>query len=129
MTKITPEWLRQQLSDDPDAKKALAAHLGIEPNKVYKMLSGARRPQGDEVVRILEFLRARNGHGFAEGRQPTMDMSALLGDPPKNEATDAAGAIKMAIVGDTVQVAATVKADDLDELIRRLKLARQMLGD
>lgn len=68
--------------------------------------------------------------GFREKKSPRIDVSVLLdeADPPKNARDDKAGTIKLAIVEDTIQIAATVDADGFDELIRRLHLARQMIN-
>jgi hypothetical protein len=67
--------------------------------------------------------------GFGEDRAPKIDVSVLLDEQssPQNSPADEAGTIKLAIVGDTLQIAATVKSDGIDELIRRINLARQMI--
>lgn len=67
--------------------------------------------------------------GFSENRAPRIDVSVLLDDveKPTNRADDPKGTIQLAIVGDTIQIAATVDSDGIDELIRRLNLARQMI--
>lgn len=67
--------------------------------------------------------------GFSEGRQPRIDVSVLLDDPstPTNLVSDTGNTVKLAIVDDKIQIAATVDADGFDELIRRLELARRMI--
>ncbi|MEP2781441.1 MAG: helix-turn-helix transcriptional regulator [Hyphomicrobiales bacterium] len=67
--------------------------------------------------------------GFMEAASPKIDVSVLLNeqDAPTNKADDPSGTIKLAIVGDTIQIAATVDSDGIDELIRRIELARQMI--
>jgi len=67
--------------------------------------------------------------GFGESKSPRIDVSVLLDDPepPANAADDPANTIKLAVVGDKLQIAATVDAEGFDELIRRLNLARQMI--
>lgn len=68
-------------------------------------------------------------HGFAEGASPKIDVSVLLDEPrkPVNQPDDPVGTIKLAIVDQNIQIAATVNASGVDELIRRLQLARQMI--
>lgn len=64
-----------------------------------------------------------------------IDVSALLAErrnvanPPRNLPSDEAGTIRLAIVNDTIQVAATLRRADVDRLIRRLELAREMIAD
>jgi hypothetical protein len=87
--------------------------------------------------RTLEKIAAETGipfqtsqdHGFHEGAQPKLDVMGMLQRETKNEVTDDANTIKIAVVGNLVQVAATVDKSGVRELIRRLGLAEQMMGD
>lgn len=57
-------------------------------------------------------------------------LHALQGDAqPRNDARDTPGTIKVAIVDDVVQVAATVDRESIDRLIRRLEAAKAMIAD
>lgn len=55
METITPEWLRARLDGDRGKKAALAEALGIGADKISKMISGARKPQAEEIPKILAF--------------------------------------------------------------------------
>ncbi len=55
METITPEWLRARLDGDRGKKAELAEALGIGADKVSKMISGARKPQAEEIPKILAF--------------------------------------------------------------------------
>ena len=58
METITPEWLRARLDGDRGKKAELAEALGIGADKVSKMISGARKPQAEEIPKILAFFGA-----------------------------------------------------------------------
>ncbi|MBO9453242.1 helix-turn-helix domain-containing protein [Tropicibacter sp. R16_0] len=90
---------------------------GIESSRVLALGVGSDTAQGESMP------------GFGESRTPRIDVSVLLDEPekPQNSPEDAKGTIKLAIVGDTIQLAATVDKDGIDELIRRINLARQMI--
>lgn len=93
----------------------ILAERGIDPAEVFALAVPSRG--GAEFAT-----------GFAEPAADGSDVAALLkARKLRNEATDPKNTIKIAIVGDTIQVAATVDADGIDELYRRLDLARQML--
>lgn len=55
MEAITADWLRQRLEGDRGKKAALAEALGIGKDKVSKMIAGTRKPQAEEIPRILAF--------------------------------------------------------------------------
>lgn len=55
METITADWLRQRLGRDRGKKAMLAEALGLGSDKVSKMLSGARKPQAEEIPKILAF--------------------------------------------------------------------------
>lgn len=96
-------------------------------------------PLGIDETDIIALAGPVTGHsqgrGFSEGKQPRMDVSSLLADAeeqpkirPANSPDDPVNTIKIAIVGDTIQIAATVDATTgMEELLRRLDLARQMI--
>lgn len=72
-------------------------------------------------------------YGFSESGSrmaSKVDVLAALGEKPvdsdKIEAPKETGDIKLAVVGDLIQVSATISGEDIDELIRRLTLAKQM---
>ncbi|MEM9211802.1 MAG: helix-turn-helix domain-containing protein [Pseudomonadota bacterium] len=79
----------------------------------------------DEVMQL-----ATRPNGFSEPA-PTMDVLSRLDEPvsaaPKNSADDPVNTVKIAVVEDKIQIAATVDADGYDELLRKLELARQMI--
>jgi DNA-binding transcriptional regulator YdaS (Cro superfamily) len=58
METITAEWLRIRLEGDRGKKAELAEALGIGADKVSKMISGARKPQAEEIPKILAFFGA-----------------------------------------------------------------------
>lgn len=55
MEPITADWLRQRLGRDRGKKAMLAEALGLGSDKISKMLSGARKPQAEEIPKILAF--------------------------------------------------------------------------
>ena len=91
--------------------------VGIESSRVRALGAPQIDNAGDEMP------------GFRESTSPRIDVSVLLDDQiaPTNTPSDTTGTIKLAIVGNTIQLAATVDVDGIDELIRRINLARQMI--
>lgn len=57
MEEINADWIRRHLSGHHGEKAELAAHLGITPDKLTKVLAGQRKVQASEVPRILDFFR------------------------------------------------------------------------
>jgi len=55
METITPEWLRTRLDGDRGKKAELAVALGLGADKISKMISGMRKPQAEEIPKILAF--------------------------------------------------------------------------
>lgn len=55
METITPEWLRIRLDGDRGKKAELADALGLGADKISKMISGTRKPQAEEIPKILAF--------------------------------------------------------------------------
>ncbi len=95
----------------------------------YDVVRDLKRKEGAstsvENARKLAEAVGMTQPGFSEStKKPQIDMSALLDDG--SEHADA-GSIKIAVVGDRIQVFATVRASDFAELIRRLQIARQMI--
>lgn len=77
----------------------------------------------------LSDVQDENDTGLDEFGSPYKNVQKINApyDKPKNEPSDTAGTIKIAVAGDTIQVSATIRSDEVDELIRRLSLARQMI--
>ena len=56
MEQITAEWLKSKLAEQPRGARArLAEHMGIDQNKLTKVLSGTRKIQAEEIPSIMEF--------------------------------------------------------------------------
>ena len=60
MEPITAEWLRERLDGDRGRKTELADALGIGSDKVSKMIAGTRKPQAEEIPKILAFFGKTN---------------------------------------------------------------------
>ena len=58
---IDGNWIRQHLRGEHGEKQRLAAHLGISPDKLSKVLTGARQLSGAETVATLRFFNATPG--------------------------------------------------------------------
>lgn len=74
------------------------------------------------------------GRGFSEGPQPQIDVAGhLLRSKPaqvKNSPEgDEINIIRVAVVGDKVQVAGTYDKDGLDRLIRKLSALKSLIED
>jgi transcriptional regulator with XRE-family HTH domain len=50
-------WLRKALADTGKTQSELARHLGVEPSRVSKMLSGTRGIKAAEMEQIQAFLQ------------------------------------------------------------------------
>ena len=61
MIKIDGKWLADKLAGQRGAKADLARHLGIEPDKISKIVSGVRRLTAEEMVKVAEFFREGSG--------------------------------------------------------------------
>lgn len=99
--------------------------------KITEVLSA--RGADNEDIRLLfetgEGASYPERIGLAEPQAPMIDTSKIPDRlaAPSNGAADKPGLIQLAIVGSTIQVAATVDANGVDELIRRLQLAKDMI--
>lgn len=129
MTRITPESVRELLSKTGQRQTELAQFLGIDDDKLSKSLRGLRRFQVSEVDKIKLFF-GLDAQGFSEpGKQPTLDTSSIpsIGQAVKNVPNDELNKIKLAVVGDRVQIAGTYDRDGLVKLIDRLQKVHDLL--
>ncbi|OGR09701.1 MAG: hypothetical protein A2341_14920 [Deltaproteobacteria bacterium RIFOXYB12_FULL_58_9] len=55
MEMVDAEWIKARLTGKHGEQQRLADALGISPDKVNKILSGARRVQPAEIPRVLSF--------------------------------------------------------------------------
>jgi phage repressor protein C with HTH and peptisase S24 domain len=55
METVDSDWLKRRLSGQRGLQTKLANYLGLDAQKMSKTVSGVRRPQADEVLRILAF--------------------------------------------------------------------------
>ncbi|RMC37517.1 XRE family transcriptional regulator [Paracoccus alkanivorans] len=60
MENIDRHWIKVRLARmGRGAQARLADHLGIDPNKMSKIMSGTREIQQDEIPKVLSFFNAR----------------------------------------------------------------------
>lgn len=65
MRQLDRDWLREKLSEKRGLRAELARHLGIENDKVSKILAGTRQVQASELPKILSFF----GEQLTEARK------------------------------------------------------------
>lgn len=89
-------WIRERLEGAPrGTRNNLAQHLGIDPNKLTKILNGTREVQQDEVPKLLSFFNARiiTDNDLLEGLEPIeADLLKALRAVPAERRSDAARA-------------------------------------
>lgn len=137
------ETFRDRLLREIEASNQNLAELARASGVSYSVLTKLKRgdvtttsAENAEKLQRYFNLTDKDIAGFAEPQaQPRLDVLGRL-DSAAPHPTDAdritGGAnetIKIATAGNTIQVFATVTVDNFDELIRRLKIARQMIAD
>lgn len=58
MFVVDAEWIKKRLGDDRGRKAELARAMGIEADKLSKILGGTRNIKAEEVPKILKFFGA-----------------------------------------------------------------------
>jgi phage repressor protein C with HTH and peptisase S24 domain len=57
MDVIDGEWIRKRLPEKRGEKVRLARHMGIEPEKLTRILNGERQVQASEIPKVLDFFK------------------------------------------------------------------------
>lgn len=118
------------LEKDENLKRT-ALEADVSYNVLIKLKRGDSQSTTADNARKLERYYGLASDGFSEPEpQPRIDVLSALeraGSPAASARAAPETEIKVAVVGRTIQVFATVDLDTLPELLRRLDLARQMI--
>ncbi len=134
---IDKDWIKAKIADRRGIQTKLAHHVGISPNQMTKVMTGERRIQGDEVLKIIDFFENYDvrAPGFAEASaiaptpQPRKDMANLLGETNQKptEDTPFEKGISIGFKDGYVQILATVDLDGLIELEEKIPHIKELM--
>lgn len=82
MVEITPEWIRDRLAERGGTKRALADFIGVTPDAMSKILSGARELKSSEVLKMLNYFKVDvvRGRPLTDAQRELLEASFELDD-------------------------------------------------
>lgn len=108
---VDRDWIRKRIGKRRGLQARLASYLGLEPDKMTKIMNGSRKIQGSEVLKIMQFFDELDDSGSA----------AFTAEPATPQ-----GSIQVAVANGVIQVAATISPENYDDLIDQLGDALRM---
>ena len=137
---IDNNWIKEKIDGRRGLQARLAEFVGIDANKMAKIMTGQRQIQGNEVLKIVEFFdNLELGNGFAEtasdfSKAPGQIDTSLIPeigetkqkqDTPQNPTIET----KIAIKGKLAQISAVVDKAGLRDLRKKIEHIEALMED
>lgn len=142
--EIDREWLTRHIGTERGALSEFARSVGIEPNKLSKVLNGTRRLQADEALEIVKYFSLKGillpGYPSESEAAPepsalspkpmsnvSLGVSAIVPDQSLFEDNRSEPKIQISISGNSVQIVAEVDREGLDVLQKKIEILKSLM--